>query len=90
MGSEQVDVLSGKVVLFQKAQQRHRRAVPPVGIPQEHRIVLIEISHIFLKLRADIFAALLVGALQAGVPITGIGICISFSDFIIGARPFNV
>ena len=59
-------------------------------IPQEHRIVLIEISHIFLKLRADIFAALLVGALQAGVPITGIGICISFSDFIIGARPFNV
>ena len=68
-------MLPGKVVLLQETEQRHRHAIPPVGIAQKHRIILVEVFYIRLKLRPGAIAPLLVGALQTGIPVAGVGVC---------------
>lgn len=74
MGTEQIYLLPGKIVFFQKRKQRHGHAIPPVGVAQKNRIILIQILHSFLQCGPRIVPTFLIGSFQAVIPITGIGL----------------
>ena len=74
MGAEQVNLLVREVVLLQKGEQRHRHAVPPVGVAQKNGVVSLQLLHRGGQLRPGVLCPLLIGPFQAGVPVAGIGL----------------
>lgn len=49
--AEKIYLLSGKVILLQESKQRHRNAIPPVGITQKNRIIIFKVFYIFHQSR---------------------------------------